>query len=175
MSAGRIAILGILVTALVAGIALYYLQVFAYYEEIPPEEAKVQLVNLSTGEPEDVRVENFQGIDSGSSPIRYRACFDMGLSVPTLTETYEIYEEAVPLVAPGWFDCFDADEIGAALEDQAIAFLGEENIEYGVDRVVAVMPDGRAYAWNQLNRCGEVVFDGDPAPEGCPPAPEGYR
>ncbi|MGR3625750.1 MAG: DUF6446 family protein, partial [Limimaricola sp.] len=28
-------------------------------------------------------------------------------------------------------------------------------------------------AWNQINVCGEVVFDGDPAPAGCPTPPEG--
>ena len=41
-----------------------------------------------------------------------------------------------------------------------------------IDRIVAVFPDGRGYAWHQINACGEVVFDGDPAPEGCPPVPE---
>ena len=69
-----------------------------------------------------------------------------------LTETYKIYEGAVPNVAPGWFDCFDAEAIGAALEKgEAIAFLSEANIHPGVDRVVAVFPDGRAFAWHQLN------------------------
>ena len=69
-----------------------------------------------------------------------------------LTETYQIYQDAVPLTAPGWFDCFDAAAIGAALEKgEAIAFLSESEIHPGVDRVVAVFPDGRAYAWHQLN------------------------
>ena len=54
-----------------------------------------------------------------------------------------------------------------------MAFLGEENITYGIDRVIAVMPDGRGFGWNQINACGEVVFDGDAAPEGCPTPPEG--
>ena len=54
----------------------------------------------------------------------------------------------------------------------AVALLGVENIDYGIDRIVAVFPDGRARSWNQINRCGEVVFDGAPAPEGCPPVPE---
>ena len=44
-----------------------------------------------------------------------------------------------------------------------------------IDRIVAVYPDGRAYAWHQINRCGEVVFDGNSAPEGCPTPPEGLN
>jgi hypothetical protein len=43
---------------------------------------------------------------------------------------------------------------------------------YGIDRVLAIYPDGRAFAWHQINACGKFVFDGDPPPEGCPPVPE---
>ncbi|MEM9853369.1 MAG: DUF6446 family protein, partial [Pseudomonadota bacterium] len=72
-----------------------------------------------------------------------------------------------------WFDCFDADVIGAALKDgTARAFLGQRDVIYGIDRVVAVFDDGRGYVWHQINRCGEVVFDGEPVPEDCPPPPE---
>jgi len=78
----------------------------------------------------------------------------------------------VPLEAPGWFDCYDARDIGAALETgEAVAFLGESNVVYGIDRVVAVFRDGRARSWHQINACGEEVFDGRPPPEGCPPPP----
>ena len=50
--------------------------------------------------------------------------------------------------------------------------LSQEEITYGVDRVVAILPDGRGFAWNKINACGEVVFSGDAVPEGCPPVPE---
>jgi hypothetical protein len=61
-------------------------------------------------------------------------------------------EEPTPLTAPGWFDCFDAAAIGAALEaGEAEAVLGERNARAGVDRVFAVFPDGRVYGWHQLN------------------------
>ncbi len=50
--------------------------------------------------------------------------------------------------------------------------MGVENVQYGIDRVVAILPDGRGFVWHQINRCGEVVFRGDAAPEGCPPPPE---
>ena len=90
-----------------------------------------------------------------------------------LSETYVAYDEAVPLIAPNWFDCFDAKQLGSDLEKGiALAFLGEENITYGIDRIVAVYDDGRAYAWHQINDCGAVVFDGRPAPDGCPEPPE---
>ena len=92
-----------------------------------------------------------RGIDADSSPLRFRACFSTPLSQAMLTETYRHYENPVPLVAPYWFDCFDAEAIGKALENgEALAFLSEAGIAPGVDRVVAVFADGRAFAWHQL-------------------------
>ena len=112
----------------------------------------MSLTNIATGEPEPILFENFEGIDGSSSPIRYRACFTAQMSFAAITETYLDYEGATPLTAPGWFECFDAEAIGAALEaGEAFAFLGTKNILDGVDRVVAIYPDGRAFAWNQLN------------------------
>lgn len=177
MNTTRFAILGIVMSALIAGIALYYLQVYAYYTEVTAEDAGgVELVSIHTGAPEPILFADFRAIDSDSSPLRYRACFTTANSLGLLTETYEIYDEAVPLTAPAWFDCFDAKAVGAALETgEAVAFLSRENIRYGFDRVVAVFPDGRGVVWHQINACGEVVFDGNPAPEGCPPVPEGLK
>lgn len=165
----------IIMTALVAGIALYIFQVYAFYEPVPATgDADVQVTTLASGAPEAILYSDFQAIDAESSPIRYRACFTTTMSQPLLTETYRAYDDAVPNVGPGWFDCFDADEIGKALKNgSALAFMGTENITYGIDRVIAVMSDGRGFAWHQINECGEVVFDGDPAPAHCPPQPEG--
>ncbi|SHF32641.1 hypothetical protein SAMN05444339_10565 [Loktanella atrilutea] len=166
----------ILIIALIAGVALYYLQVYAYYAEVPADQAVVELVSLTSGEAEPIAFDNFRGIDSNSSPLRYRACYDMPASLAMLTETYEIVDGAEPRVAPGWFDCFDAKQIGADLEaGVAVGFIGQKDVKYGIDRIVAVYPDGRAYAWHQINACGEVVFDGNPAPEGCPTPPESTR
>lgn len=176
MTIARIIILGMLVIALTAGAALYYLQVYAYYDDVTAQVEEVQLTSIFTGEPEPILFENFKAIDSNSSPVRFRACFDTPLSFGLLTETYETYETAEPLIAPAWFDCFNAETLGDDLgSGVAIAFLGTENIQYGIDRVIAVYPDGRAYAWHQINACGEVVFDGNAAPETCPPAPESLR
>jgi len=172
----RIAILGMVVIALIAGAALYYLQVYAYYEDVSAQVDDVQLVSVVSGDPESILFDDLAAIDSNSSPLRFRACFTTGLSQALLTETYEIYDDAEPRVAPDWFDCFDAAQIGADLSTGiAFAFMGTQNIQYGIDRVVAVYPDGRAYAWHQINFCGEVVFDGNPVPPECPPAPESLR
>lgn len=162
--------------ALAAGVAMYYLQVYAFYEEVSGEVEDVQLQSVVTGESEPVLFENFKGIDADSSPLRYRACYQIPTSLATLTETYVVLDTAEPRVAPGWFDCFDAAQIGADIEEGiAIPFMGQKNVTYGIDRIVAVYPDGRAFAWHEINRCGEVVFDGEPAPEGCPTPPEGLR
>ena len=172
----RVLLVGLLVTALIAGAALYYLQVYAYYVEVAAEVGKVQMTSVVTGQPEPILFENYKGIDSNSSPIRYRACFTTPLSQAMLTETYLTYTGATPLVAPGWFDCFDAVTIGDAIESgDAIAFMGVKDITYGIDQVVAVFPDGRGYVWQQINPCGAVVFNGDPAPDGCPAVPENLQ
>jgi hypothetical protein len=165
----------IVVLALVFGAGLYYTQVYAYYDRLDASAPAATIHATSfAGLPEDILAENFEGIDADTSPIKFRACFTTPLSVAMMTETFQPYDRPAPLIAPSWFSCFDAKRIGADLEaGLAIAFMGEENITYGIDRVIAVYPDGRGYAWNQINRCGAAVFDGDPAPAGCPPAPEG--
>ncbi len=142
---------GIVALALVAGIAIYYLQVYYYYEEVDASVEEVALTLLG-GAPEPILAENVEAIDATSSPIRYRACFTTPQSLAMLTETYEMYEGAEPLVAPHWFKCFDAMEVGKALEDgRALAFLGQKNIAHGVDRVVAIHEDGRGFVWHQVN------------------------
>jgi len=174
---GKILALFLVLAAAIAGGSLYYLQVYAYYDEVTEEQAGgVTLVANAIGKPVKIVYNDFQAIDSDSSPLRFRACFSVKNSIGMLTENFRVYDNPVPNMAPGWFDCFDAKALGAALEEgTAFAFLGEENVRYGFDRVVAVMPDGRGFAWHQINHCGEVVFDGNPAPEGCPPVPEGLQ
>ncbi|MGH1367513.1 MAG: DUF6446 family protein [Maritimibacter sp.] len=149
---GKLIGIFIVIISLIAGIAIYWLQVFAFYDEVRAEAVSMTLVNMTTGEAEALVVDEFQGIDGSSSPIRFRACFTTPMSDVTLSETYEPYHEATPLIAPGWFECFDAVEIGEAIEaGEALAFLSAKDITDGVDRVIAVFPDGRAFAWHQLN------------------------
>ncbi len=169
---GKILALVIVGFGLIAGVAMYWLQVYAFYEdvELAANGGDVVLnVTHSDGSLEALSPATFAGIDADSSPIRFRACFTLEAAPADLTP----YPDATPLVAPGWFDCFDAERIGADLEaGTATAYLGEENVTYGIDRIVALYPDGRGYAWHQINACGEVVFDGEPPPPGCPPVPE---
>ncbi len=142
-----------MLTALLAGGAIYYLQEYAYYQPVvftPGDE--IEPTALVSGQPEPIPVADLQGIDATSSPLRFRACFTTPVDQPTLTEGFKVYDNAVPLNAPSWFDCFDAAKIGAALESgEAIAFLGQAEIAPQIDRVVAVFPDGRAFAWHQIN------------------------
>ncbi|WP_293445844.1 DUF6446 family protein [Planktotalea sp.] len=157
-------------SALLAGGAMYYLQVYAFYEEVSAQGDDVQLVSLMSGEPEPILFENFQAIDGSSSPIRYRACFTTEMSHALLSVTYVAFENAEPRNAPGWFDCFDAEAIGAELEvGTALTFLSQKNFAYGVDRVVAITEDGRGYVWHELNDCGAKAYDGSPTGEACPP------
>mgnify|MGYP001816138223 CR=1 FL=1 len=170
---GKVLAIFLVLTAVIGGTGMYYLQVYGFYEEVQATNVDdVQLTLLESGASEVILYENFKAIDAESSPLRYRACFETPMSQALLTETYQIYDTPIPTVAPDWFDCFDANAIGADLEDgTAIAFLGTSNVIYGFDRVVAVTEDGRGYVWHQINECGEKVFDGDPPPEGCPPPP----
>ncbi|WP_270727914.1 DUF6446 family protein [Shimia sp. Alg240-R146] len=172
---GKILGVFIVLSALVGGTALYWLQVYGFYEPVEVSGANddVQLTLLVTGEPEPILYENFKAIDADSSPIRYRACFTTNMSAALLTETYEMIEHAEPRNAPKWFDCFDAKEIGTALEnDEALAFMGTKDVMYGIDRLVAILPDGRGFVWHEINECGELAFDGKPLPAHCPPQPE---
>jgi hypothetical protein len=177
VNVGRIAVAAIMLTAVVAGIGLWYTAERAFYEPVaftPGEE--IRLVPLGSDQPEPILVEGIEGTDAASSPIKFRACFRTPMTLAMLTETYRPYEGAVPLNAPSDFSCFDAAAIGAALEKgEALAFLSEPHISYGIDRVVAITGDGRGYAWHQINACGVEVFAGRPAPEGCPPVPEGQN
>ena len=141
----------IVLAGLIAGGLIYWLQIYAFYDQAS-SDTQIRLTNMATGEAEVVLFDSFQGIDANSSPLRFRGCFTTTMSLAMLTETYEVVEGAEPRVAPGWFDCFDASEIGQALtEGGASAFLGEKDIQDGIDRVVAVFPDGRGFAWHQLN------------------------
>ena len=164
---GRILVIFLLSCTVLAGAGMYYLQVYAYYITLP-EQNQIALTPMGALAPQDFAVTNFQGIDSDSSPIRYRACFDIATDPAGLTP----YAGATPLIAPGWFDCFDAKALTEALEDgRATAVLSQSNVIYGIDRVVALI-DGRGYAWHQINACGAAHFDRDPVPAGCPTPPE---
>lgn len=153
VNTGKLAAGGLVMTAVAAGVAIWWLQVHAFYEPLAfPTGEEIRLTPISGAAPEPMLADALEGIDAESSPLRFRACFTTPMSHAMLTETYQIYNQPVPLNGPGWFDCYDAADIGRALETgEALAFLSEQDIHPGVDRVVAVFADGRAFAWHQLN------------------------
>ena len=112
---GKFLTLILVLAAAIAGGSLYYLQVYAYYDEVTDAEAGgVTLVANAIGKPIKIVYDDFQAIDSDSSPLRFRACFSVTNSLGMLTENFRVYEDPVPTVAPSWFDCFDAKALGAA-------------------------------------------------------------
>ncbi len=152
MNAGKLIAGGIVLIGVAAGISMYWLQEYAYYT---PAQfmggQEILLTPIESGVPEPILVQGIEGIDSSSVPMKFRACFTTPMTQAMLTETYVAYQGAVPLTAPSWFECFDATEIGEALEEgTALAFLSQSQIAPQIDRVVAVFPDGRAYAWHQI-------------------------
>lgn len=149
---GKIIAGGIVVIALVFGALVYYFQEYYYYQRVVPGPAEIALTPLGGGAPVPIEAGEVEAIDATSSPIRYRACFTTPLSLDALAAAYAPYPAAEPLTGPVWFSCFDAAAVGAALEQGAArAFLGQAGIHHGVDRVVAVFPDGRGYVWHQLD------------------------
>ncbi|MBL4871922.1 MAG: histidine kinase [Rhodobacteraceae bacterium] len=139
---GKVFATGFFVFAAIFGGYLYYSQVYAYYEEVTGvTEIMVQDRSIAVG--------SYEGIDATSSGLKLRGCFTVDLAD---FEGLAVSDKATPLSAPSWFDCFD---IAAIHEDikagQVVAYRAAENEKDGIDRFVAVYPDGRAYQWRQLN------------------------
>lgn len=166
---GKIATLTILISSIVAGFGLYYTQEYAFYDDVAVADVEVRLMPLSGGDPVVIRAEVLEATDSQSSPIRFRACFTTDASLAMLTETYVGVDRAAPRNAPDWFECFDAEAIAEDLKSgAALVFMGEKNVDFGVDRVVAITRDGRGYIWHELNDCGQKAYDGTIVGEECP-------
>jgi hypothetical protein len=169
---GRIVALFLIAAAAVGGAALYWFQIYAFYERLAPTGADDVQVALAEGGAAALPHADFRGIDSDSSPIRYRACFTQAEGAEAVLARAAPARDPVPLVAPGWFDCFDATAVAGALDaGTASAYAGAAALPYGIDRVIAVFGDGRGVAWNQINACGTAFYDGDPLPPHCPPPP----
>lgn len=144
---GKWPALVLIACAAAAGIGVWYAQEYAYYERLDPQA--VQMTVTVAGQPRLLPVRDMQAIDASSAPIRWRACFQLTGPLPT---DAQVFDQPAPAYGPNWFDCFDADRIGADLESGAArAYLAQPEIRPDVDRVIAVYPDGRAYGWHQLN------------------------
>lgn len=163
---GKLVAIVLVVAGILAGGAMYYLQVHALYDRLEPRISLT--LDLPDGGATRLSIADFQGVDSDSSPLRYRACFTV---LPPMMDL-PVYPAPTPLHAPRWFTCFDASAIATDLAaGRARAHLVEGDFRFGFDRVMALYPDGRAFVWHQMNACGQAHFDGRPLPPGCPPAP----
>lgn len=170
MNLGKLLVGLTLACALIAGVAMYYLQVYYFYEEVPATGPTDVMVTTLAGKRTPLPHSDFRAIDANSSPIRYRACFTTDVTPEQAADLYEPYQDAAPRLAPGWFDCFDAEAIGTAIEEgRARVFVGKRNLEYGIDRVLAITEAGHGYIWHEINNCGDKAYDGTPLGEDCPP------
>ena len=141
---GRIPALAILGAALIAGGGIWYAQEYGFYDRLDPSAAALTVV--ADGKAAALATEGVEAIDASSSPIRWRACFQLTAALP---QGAEPFAGAAPAYGPGWFSCFQADRIGADLEaGVAKAYLSQSDIRPDVDRVVAVYPDGRGFGWH---------------------------
>lgn len=150
---GKIVAGGLVLLTVIAGAGLWYSLQYAYYSRVAlgPQLA-MTLVPAAGGAPVKLQADDFHGIDATSSPIRFRACFTVATPLSELAASYAPYVKAEPLLAPGWFSCFDARKISLALQSgEAKAFLAQKGVAPDVDRVIAVFPDGHAFAWQQLD------------------------
>jgi len=156
---GKIIVSGLLLTAAVAGAGLWYSIERAYYYDVTGV-TEVQAYGKT------MPVSDYNGIDAATSPLKMRACFKVDWNY---TASDEFKDIATPLIAPSNFKCFDAGQLTRDLENsKATAILSKGNKPYGFDTYIMQYPDGRAYMWRQINKCGEAKFKDKDLPAGCP-------
>lgn len=149
MTSGRLIAIAIIAITAVFAAVLWYAQTRAYFETLDQADL---VVTLPAGEQVGLAYAAFEGIDADSSPLRFRACFMLEAEGLALVARAAPHPDPTPLIAPDWFDCFDARAIDEALASaDAVAILSVHEIHRGIDRVIAVYPDGRGFAWHQLN------------------------
>ncbi len=163
---GKVAVLTLIGSGVIAAGGLWWTANNAYWSEDP--EAVIAL-SQSDGTSVRLEVAELQAIRASSSPLGFRACFRLP-DVDRLDQTLlQQMDRPAPRIPPRWFTCFDPGDIANALKTgRAVVYLGEKNIAYGVDRVVAIFDDGRGFAWHELNDCGRKAYDGSPVGEACP-------
>ena len=138
---GRVVLVGMALALVVFAAALWWFQTRAWYDEVTGVETVVVAG-------QEVPVTEWQGIDAASSPIKLRACFR---TEPEALSAAPVAEAPTPLIAPDWFDCFDAEALTRALEaGEARAVRAAAGEFDATERLIAVYPDGRAYMWRQL-------------------------
>jgi hypothetical protein len=124
---GSYVVAGLIAFTVLFGLAFWWFQSHAFYEETWAEKVAIDGF--------DYPVTEWKGITSTSSPLKMRACF-------LLREPFDapLSLAPEPLVAPG-----NAEVIGENLASgYAKAYVAERNDPKGFDRIVAVFPGGRS-------------------------------
>lgn len=157
---GKAVVIALLLVCIAGGAGIWWTQTHAFWDRVEGP------VTLSVGDAPLAPV-SVEAIASRSSPLGFRACFAHAADPATVAAPAR--PDPAPTVAPGWFDCFDAEGIAALIRaGEARAFTAVENAAYGVDRIVALAADGRGWAWHELNDCGRRSYDGTPVGDACP-------
>ena len=90
---GRILAGGLVLFAAIFGAALWYFQLYAYYEDVTGLET-VEVQGRA------VPVSDYRGVDADTSPNKLRGCFTVD---PDAFEGVPLAENPEPLIAPpGW-------------------------------------------------------------------------
>ena len=126
------------VFAAIFGVGLWYSTNFAYYE-------KSTDVSEISAFGEKIAVSDYLGIDADTSPLKMRACFTVDFAM----DAYSEYRaDGEPLIAPTWFECFNAEQISKDIAaGNAVVLRARANEPYGFTQFIAHYPDGRAYMW----------------------------
>lgn len=147
ITAGKLLVSALVLSAIGAGAGIWYSQVYAFYDRLPTLTELPAVMADGTARPLPVR--DFQGIDGTSSPIKWRACMTVD---PAAAAALPVFAKPTPLVGPGWFPCFDAGRLTDDLASgAAVARLVQPEVRPDTDRIIAVYPDGRAFGWQQIN------------------------
>ncbi len=101
---GKYVVTGLVAFTGLFGLAFSWFQNHVFYEETQAAEAEIVIAGNT------YTVTEWKGIDAASSPLKMRACF---LIRETIAAPPAIAPE--PLVAPGWFKCFNAEVIAENL------------------------------------------------------------
>ncbi len=155
---GRTLTIGFLIFLLIFAGGLYYANSYAYYQKSNFDE---HIIQTDSGQ---IKLTNVEKIDALTSPLKIRICADKidghGLKPA---------ENPTPLVAPAWFECFDAAQITKGIEAGTIqTFVANKNKPWGFDALIST--DGqKSWYWRQFNECGEAEFNGQNVPANCPP------
>lgn len=139
---GKIMVSGLALFTLIFGGFLWYAQFYAYYNEVNGLPS-VQV------EGRTLAVSDYIGLDGESSGLKLRGCFTVDAAD---FEGVALAEAPVPATPPHWYSCFDVEQLTADVESgAAMSYMAAKEDMDGLDRVIAVYPDGRAFMWRQLN------------------------